>query len=61
MKKDFNRFLNSLSRSPQTILAYRNALEQFVKVVGEDAELSKATYLEFLVALRNKSPSTQRV
>jgi len=61
MKKNFNRFLNSLSRSPQTILAYRNALEQFVKVVGEDAELSKATYLEFLVALRNKSPSTQRV
>jgi site-specific recombinase XerD len=32
-----------------------------VKVVGKDAELNTATYVEFLASLQNKSPSTQRV
>src|SRR6266540_1413326 len=61
MKTEINSFLNSLDRSPKTIFAYRNALEQLMKVVGENAELNTATYLEFLVSLQNKSPSTQRV
>lgn len=61
MEKEINYFLDSLSRSPKTIFAYRNALEQFVKVVGENAKLNTATYVEFLVSLQNKSPSTQRV
>ena len=61
MKTEINNFLASLARSPRTIFAYRNALEQFVKVVGKDAELNTATYVQFLVSLQNKSPSTQRV
>ena len=50
-----------MDRSPRTIFAYRNALQQFLNVVGEDAELNTATYIRFLVSLQNKSPSTQRV
>ena len=61
MKTEINRFLDTLDRSPRTIFAYRNALEQFVKVAGEDAELNTETYVEFLTSLKNKSPSTQRV
>jgi integrase/recombinase XerC len=61
MKKEINRFLDSLARSPKTIFAYRNALEQFVKVVGEDAELNTSTYVKFLNSLQKKSASTQRV
>jgi site-specific recombinase XerD len=61
MKTEINNFLNSLDRSPKTIFAYRNALEQFVKVVSKDAELNTETYVKFLTSLKNKSPSTQRV
>jgi site-specific recombinase XerD len=61
MQKEINFFLKSLSHSPKTIFAYRNALEQFVKAVGDDAELNTATYIEFMVSLQDKSPSTQRV
>lgn len=61
MDKEINAFLDSLLRSPKTIFAYRNALEQFVNVVGEDAELNTASYVNFLVSLQKKSPSTQRV
>jgi site-specific recombinase XerD len=61
MKKDINRFLDTLGRSPNTIFAYRNALEQFVKVVGEDAELNTEMYSKFLISLKQKSASTQRV
>jgi site-specific recombinase XerD len=61
MKTEINNFLNNLDRSPKTIFAYRNALEQFVKAVGEDAELTTETYVNFLASLKNKSASTQRV
>jgi len=61
IKTEIDNFLDSLDRSPKTIFAYRNALKQFLKVVGEDAELNTATYIRFLVSLQNKSPSTQRV
>ncbi|MEW6028567.1 MAG: tyrosine-type recombinase/integrase [Chloroflexota bacterium] len=56
-----NHFLETLERSPKTLLAYRNGLAQFVKIVGEDAELTTETYVKFLTALKQKSPSTQRV
>ncbi|MGB8982116.1 MAG: tyrosine-type recombinase/integrase, partial [Anaerolineales bacterium] len=56
-----NRFLETFDRSPKTIFAYRNALEQFAEIVGEDAELATQTYIQFLISLKNKSPSTQRV
>jgi len=61
MKTEISRFLDELDRSPKTIFAYRNALQQFVKAVGEDAVLNTATYIEFLTSLQDKSPSTQRV
>src|SRR5215208_2970430 len=54
-------FLETLDRSPKTIFAYRNALQQFVKIVGENAELNTETYIKFLKSLKQKSPSTQRV
>ena len=61
MKTEINRFLDTLDRSPKTIFAYRNGLAQFVKAVGEDAELNTETYAKFLISLKNKSASTQRV
>ena len=61
METEINRFLETLDRSPKTIFAYRHALSQFVKTVGEDAELNTETYVKFLISLRQKSPSTQRV
>ena len=61
MKTEINRFLETFDRSPRTIFAYRNALTQFVNVVGEDAELNTETYIKFISSLKSKSPSTQRV
>lgn len=61
MKSEIEHFLATLDRSPKTIFAYRNALQQFVKIVGEDAELSTETYIRFLTALKQKAPSTQTV
>ena len=61
MKTEINDFLNTLDRSPRTIFAYRNGLAQFVKTVGEDAELNTETYAKFLISLKHKSASTQRV
>ncbi len=61
MEKEINRFLDTLSRSPKTVFAYRNGLSQFVKTVGKDAELNTETYVKFLISLKQKSPSTQRV
>ncbi len=61
MKTEINRFLDTLDRSPKTIFAYRHALSQFVRTVGEDAELNTETYVKFLISLKQKSPSTQRV
>jgi len=61
MKNEINRFLDTLNRSSKTVFAYRNGLSQFVKAVGEDAELNTETYIKFLISLKQKSPSTQRV
>jgi len=61
MKTEINHFLETLDRSPQTIFAYRNALKQFVKIVGEDAVLNTETYIKFLTSLKRKAPSTQTV
>jgi integrase/recombinase XerC len=61
MRTEINRFLDTLDRSPKTIFAYRNGLAQFVKAVGEDAELNTETYAKFLISLKYKSASTQRV
>lgn len=61
MKIKIDEFLNTLERSPKTIFAYRNALSQFVQIVGDNAELNTETYVRFLISLKQKSPSTQRV
>jgi len=61
MKKQIDSFLGNLSSSPKTVLAYQNALIQFIKVVGDNADLTAATYLKFLNAIKDKSLSTQRV
>lgn len=61
MKTDIEHFLKSLNRSPRTISTYRHSLSQFVKTVGEDAELNTETYIKFLISLQHKSSSTQRV
>jgi site-specific recombinase XerD len=61
MDKEINHFLDTLDRSPKTIFTYRHALSQFVETVGKDAQLNTDTYIKFLVSLRQKSPSTQRV
>src|SRR5215216_276621 len=61
MKTEINHFLNTLDRSPKTIFAYRNALEQFIKVVGDDAEMNIESYTAFLKAIKLKSPSTKGI
>ena len=61
MKTDINRFVDTLDRSAKTVWTYKHALSQFVRTVGEDAELNTETYIKFLISLRQKSPSTQRV
>jgi site-specific recombinase XerD len=61
MKTEINHFLETLDRSPRTIFAYRNALEQFIKVVGEDAEMNITSYTAFLKAIKLKSPSTKAI
>jgi integrase/recombinase XerC len=61
MKTEINNFLDSLKLSPKTIFAYRNALQQFLNTVGEDAVLNTAAYIQFLISLENKSASTQRL
>lgn len=61
MKAKIKAFLETLDRSPHTIFAYQNALNQFVNTVGEDAEMDLATYTRFLSAIKTKSPSTKRV
>lgn len=61
MRDHIEHFLSTLQRSPRTIATYRNALEQFLNIVGEDAELNTETYIRFLKAIQEKSPATQLV
>lgn len=61
METKIKAFLETLDRSPRTVFAYRNALRQFVSIVGKDADLNLATYTIFLTAIKSKSPATKRV
>jgi site-specific recombinase XerD len=61
METKIKAFLETLDRSPQTIFAYRNALKQFIGVVGETAELNLETYTKFLSAIKSKPPATKRL
>ncbi len=61
MKTKIEHFLQTFQRSAHTLRTYRHALQRFVEIVGEEAELNTETYVRFLSALKDKSPSTQRV
>jgi len=61
MKEQIEHFLATLQRSPRTIVTYRNALKRFTDIVGEDAELTVDTYIDFLRALQSLSPATQLI
>ncbi len=61
MRDQIEHFLSTLQRSPRTIATYRNALEQFIQIVGEDAPLNTETYIRFLRAIQDRSPATQLV
>ncbi len=61
MRDQIEHFLSTLQRSPRTITTYRNALEQFIQIVGEDAPLNTETYIRFLRAIQDRAPATQLV
>jgi integrase/recombinase XerC len=61
MEPKIKAFLDTLDRSPRTVFAYRNALNQFIRVVGDDAALNLETYTAFLASIKSKSPATKRV
>ena len=61
METKIKTFLETLDRSPRTVFAYGNALNQFVLVVGKDANLDLTTYTKFLNSIKSKSPATKRV
>lgn len=61
MQGKINHFLDTLNRSKKTVKTYRYSLKRFAEIVGDDAELNEETYEKFLKAIRNLSPSGQRV
>lgn len=61
MQSQIDHFLSTLNRSPKTVSAYRNALNQFINAVGEDAQLDTQTYIQFLASIKKKSPATQKI
>jgi integrase/recombinase XerC len=54
----FLRFVYQ-ARRKKTGDAYKAALEKFVSIVGEDAPLTKQTYIDFLLETSDKAPATQ--
>jgi integrase/recombinase XerC len=61
MQKQIDAFLDFVyqSRSPKTHSMYKIALQVFVKAVGNDAPLTKETYVKFLRNSTTLNPSTQ--
>lgn len=59
MNQQAEKFLKTLDRSESTIETYRWALNYYFNLVGED--LGDKSYEEFLIAIRNLSPSTKSV
>ena len=47
------------ARSEKTRDAYKNALQKFVSIVGNDAPLTKETYIKFLLETSNVSRASQ--
>lgn len=46
-------------KQKQTVKTYRFGLRQFVMIVGENAELNEATYIQFLDSTKGMHPATQ--
>ena len=59
MNQQAEKYLSTLDRLPNTLKTYRWALDYYFSIAGE--ELSDENYEQFLVAVRNLSPSTKRV
>lgn len=61
MKNTISEFLDLIKglRKKKTYEAYRDALRVFVEIVGEDAPLTKETYIKFLKRTTGMNPSTQ--
>lgn len=61
MKKAISDYLDFVyqSRSQKTAATYKGALQSFSDVVGDDAPLTKETYIKFLRATSDMNPSTQ--
>jgi integrase/recombinase XerC len=53
------KFLETLGRTANTKKTYRNALEQYFGIVGDN--LSDEAYKKFMTAIRKHSPSTKRI
>ena len=54
LKTGIGHFIDTLDRSPKTLLAYQNALIQFIKSVGEGADLNTDTYIRFLDSIKKE-------
>jgi integrase/recombinase XerC len=61
MKKAIDAYLDFVykSRSPKTFATYAVALKTFLDIVGDDALLTKYTYIKFLKSTSDMNPSTQ--
>ncbi len=61
MQNEIDTFLDFVyqSKSPKTYAMYKIALQSFVETVGEDAQLTKETYVKYLRKKTLMTPSTQ--
>lgn len=55
------KYLDTFDREKQkkTIQTYRQGLKTFVEIVGENAELNEATYIQFLTRTKRMKAATQ--
>jgi integrase/recombinase XerC len=65
MKQAINAYLDFVYQSrrfrPRTRTTYKTAMQTFLDIVGDDAELSKDTYIKFLRKTSDMNPSTQAI
>ena len=54
-------YLDTFDRETQkkTVQTYRQGLRKFIEIVGENAELNEATYIDFLKSTKRMKPATQ--
>jgi integrase/recombinase XerC len=59
MIDEYLDFVKSRSRSSKTHSTYQQALKVFLGAVGDDAQLTKATYIDFLKKTSDMNPASQ--